>query len=266
MAGNINLLRTFSASTEKVSSNFEKLSSGKRINRAKDDAAGLQIAAQLQTDTVTLTKGAQNIDYSQASLEIAGGALSQIADIAGRLGELATQAANGALSDAQRESLNGEYQQLTQEVGRIASTTQFNGKSLLDGSQLNTQVGTDGSSKSTITVEGVDLSSLASAISGQDISTAEGAQNAISLVNSFATSVGDSQGTLGAGSSRLSTAQSNNVVAAENSTAARSRIEDVDYAAELADKTANQIRQQVGAALNAQAGGLQRDTVLKLLQ
>jgi len=246
-------LRNLNDALSKQESSFNKLSSGKRITKAADDAAGLAVAKQLQAEAATLSVGSRNAGYSQSALDIAGGALNQISDISQRLGELAVQAGNGALSDAQRSSLNAEYQQLTQEVSRISETTQFNGKNLLKGDSLDTQVGNNGDASSIISTSGVDAQALAAGISSQDISTQGGAQAAITAVNSFVSSVASTQGNVGSSYSRLDSAIANNDVSAENRIAAASRIEDVDVAAEFAKKIGNDIRAQVGVAVNAQA-------------
>ena len=246
-------LRNLNDALGKQQSSFNKLSSGKRITKAADDAAGLAVATQLQAEAATLSVGSRNATYSQSALDIAGGALTQISDISQRLGELATQAGNGALSDAQRSSLNAEYQQLTQEVSRIAGSTQFNGKNLLQGDTLDAQVGNSGDANSVISVSGIDAQALSSGVSAQDISTQSGAQAAITAVNSFVSSLASAQGNIGSSYSRLDSAIANNEVSAENRIAAASRIEDVDYAAEFAKKVGNDIRSQVGVAVNAQA-------------
>ena len=258
-------LRHLGNSLNQQKSSFEKLSSGKRINRAADDAAGLAVATQLKADASTLAVGSRNASYSQSALDIAGGALQEISNIAGRLGELATEAANGALSDDQRATLNAEYQQLSQEITRISESTQFNGRSLLQGDTLTSQVGTDSSADSSITVEGVNVNSTSSQVITQNISTQAGAQAALSAVNDFVSNVAQTQGQLGSAYSRLDSAIANNEVSRENRIAAASRIEDVDYAAEFAKKVAGEIRAQAGVAISASANQTAA-TVLNLLK
>lgn len=268
MVGLISTLSTLknlnSALNEKQKS-LSKLSSGKRINSAADDPAGLAVAAALTSEATTISVGTRNAQYSQSALDIAGGALNQIANISSRLGELASQAANGALSDTQRSSLNDEYQALTQEISRIASTTEFNGVSLLQGDALSSQVGTDSSADSTITVDGVDVDSIAQPVVSQDISSQGGAQSALTAVNNFVANLAASQGQLGSTYSRLDSAIANNQVSAENRIAAASRIEDVDVAAEFAKKVASDIRSQAGVAVSASANQT-ASVVLNLLR
>lgn len=258
-------IRNLSKALNEQKSSFEKLSSGKRITRASDDAAGLAVAAALNAEASTLAVGSRNASYSQSAIDIAGSALTQISDIAGRLGELATQAASGTLSDSQRSTLNQEYQALTQEVSRIAETTQFNGTSLLKGDQISAQVGTDSSADSQIASPGVDINGIAAAVVGGSISTANAAQSAITAVNSFVSDLASAQGKLGATYSRLDSAINNNDVGRENRIAAASRIEDVDYAAEFAKKVATDIKAKSSVAVSAQANQ-SAATVLNLLK
>lgn len=244
---------------------FDKLSSGKRITKASVDPAGLAIATALASEAATLDVGTRNARYSQSALDIAGGALNEISNISSRLGELATQAANGALSDTQRTALNEEYQQLSQEITRIAATTEFNGVNLLQGANLTTQVGIDSSADSTITVPGIDVDSVAQTVVTQDISSQAGAQSALTAVNNFVANVSANQGQLGSVYSRLDSAIANNEVSRENKIAAASRIEDVDFAAELAKKVSLDIKAQAGVAISASANQ-SASVVLNLLK
>ncbi len=240
---------------------FNKLSSGKRITKASDDAAGLAIAAQLNSDVATYSAASRNASDAQSAIQIADSALSQISDIGGRLAEISTQAANGTLSDTQRQALNQEYQALSQEITRITETTEFNGNKLLSGESISIQVGTDSGSNSQITIGGVS-----GVTAGGDISTQATAKAAIESINSFISNVAAERGKLGASSQRVQVAQNNIEVARENSASAASRIEDLDYASEVAKKTAKEIQTQAGPALLAQAGRLKKENVLKLLQ
>ena len=149
--------------TEALEKNFERLSSGKRVNRASDDPAGLAVALSILAEADTGVVAARNISDGVSALSIADGALQSSSDILTRLGELSTQAANGTLSAEQRSALNNEYQALKSELDRIASTTEFNDQALLSGSStINLQAGTDGSENSQLGVNlpGVSASSL----------------------------------------------------------------------------------------------------------
>ena len=257
--GNNNRLRLINQNTEKLNSSFEKLSSGLRINRAKDDAAGLAVAQQLLADGAQRSVGSRNARDGVSLAEIADGSLSQLSDINARLGELATQAANGTLSDEQRGALNSEFQQLTQEADRIVSTTSFNGRNVFDSS---TTIATGDGSQ--ITLTSPDVSAALTPLLSANISSASGAQAALEATKSFSDSVASKRGELGAGVSRLETAIRNNDVASENIAAASSRIRDLDVASETARNTGLRILQEASTALGAQANLAARN-VLRLL-
>lgn len=250
--------------SKKLSKAFEKLSSGKRINSASDDAAGLAIASSLESSIKSLAQASRNISDSVSRLEIADGALSQVSDITGRLSELAAQSANGTLSDEQRGAIQTEYSQLTEEIGRIAQTTEFNGQAIFDGSTFTSQVGLDSGGNSRIAAEGVNLSQLAQGLTTQNLSSQGGAQAALDQIKSFADSVSNARSSLGASSTRLQRARDINDVTRENAAAAESRIRDVDVAEETARLTSLRIRQDIDTAVNAQ-GKLSRASVLSLL-
>ena len=238
-----------SDASSKLSENFKKLSSGKRINSAKDDAAGIAIVATLEANARIATQAVRNIADGFSATQIADSALSSVGGLVERNAELATQASNGTLSPAQRDALNKEYQSNREEINRIAETTEFNGVKLLKGNnEISIQVGASGDESSRISVKGIDVSGAPA-----DISTVESARAALDSSQQQISSVASLRGEIGATESRLKVASDNNVVSAENSEAAASRIRDVDYAAEVAQLTANQIRQQVDTALKAQA-------------
>lgn len=245
--------RGISNSQSKLNDVFAKLASGTRIRKASDDAAGLAIAAQLEAVATTLSQGSRNAADSQSALDIADSAMGQIGDISGRLQELATQSASGTLSDDQRQTLQAEYSQLTQEIQRIASTTEFNGRQLLNGEGVSTQVGTDSSANSQISYSGVDVSALVSSVASGNISTQAGAQQALDQVSSFISGVASKRGDVGAASSRLEVADNNNQVQRENALAAESRIRDADIADLTAQKVAAQIQLRSATAISAQA-------------
>jgi flagellin len=242
----------------------EKLSSGKRINRASDDPAGLAIADALAAAVDVLGQASRNVADVSSAVEIADGGLEQISNISSRLKELATQSSNGTLSDTQRSALQSEFSALTQEAQRISATTQFNGQNLLSGSDITAQVGADGSSGSQIAVETPNASSLISSVASQNISTQSGAQTALAAIDTFITAVSSSRGELGGSASRLEFANNSIAVEKENAAAAESRIRDADIAETVADRVRNNILVQSNVAVNAQAN-LSAQSVLKLL-
>jgi flagellin len=245
--------RGINKAQSKLNDIFSKLASGSRIRKASDDAAGLAIVAQLDAVATKLSQGSRNTQDTRSALEIADGVLGQISDISGRLQELAAQSSNGTLSDTQRQALQQEYSQLTQEVQRIAETTKFNGKQILNGEGISTQVGTGSDSNSQVNYQGVDVSSLVSSVAAGDISTQAGAQQALDQVQAFTSSISSTRGDIDAIASRLETADQNNRVARENVLAAASRIRDADIADLAAQKVAEQIKLQSATALSAQA-------------
>jgi flagellin len=253
--------------TRRLNTAFERLSSGMRINRAMDDAAGLAIAESLKADSRLASVAIRNANDGVSIIAIADGAISQITNVLSRLAELAEQSANGVYDNSQRTALQLEFTALTSEVERIAMTTEFNGlKMLSGGGQVTFQVGFDGSSMSQITYSGVQATlaalGLATAGTSDQIYSITGSNNlasqsaarlAIDAINLAITSVTRNRGTLGAAESRLDTTIRNLMVARENFTAAESRIRDVDVAEEAAVLTRLNILQQAGVAILAQA-------------
>ena len=146
------LIGSLNKNTKQLEGLFEKISSGKRINRASDDAAGLAIVDALESDVKTLDQASRNASDGISQIAIADGATSSISDINTRLQELASQASNGTLSGTQRGSLNSEFQQLTQERDRIISSTEFNGVKVFNGSSTNIQVGNGSDSNSQVSI------------------------------------------------------------------------------------------------------------------
>ncbi|MCB0334935.1 MAG: flagellin FliC [Bdellovibrionales bacterium] len=259
--------RNLDKSTGRLNTAFERLSSGLRINRARDDAAGLAIAEALKADAAVATVAIRNANDGISIISIADQAIGQVANVLSRLAELAEQSANGVYSTTQRSALANEFQALTSEIERIAFTTEFNGLKLLSGGgTVVFQVGFDGTSTSQVSYTGVGatLADLGLASAGTsavlysiNASSALDAQsasrNALDAVRSAITSVTRNRGTLGAAESRLEVTISNLTVAKENFKAAESRIRDVDVASEAAELTRLNILQQAGAAVLAQA-------------
>lgn len=258
------IISNLNRASNAISRSFEKLSSGKRINRASDDAAGLAIVAALDAAVKTTTQASRNIDYGSSALQIADSALGQLSNIASRQAELATQAANGTLNDTQRQQLDEEYQALTQESQRITSTTQFNGISLFNSGQISIQAGTDGSSSSQLSVNFQDVQGVVDNRSSTSIGSQANAQAALDSTNSYISQLAQSRGEIGAVDSRLSSASENLDSQKVEYSRSKSRIEDVDVAEEVANKTAGSIRQQASVAILAQAN-VSKESVLRLL-
>ncbi|NLF25704.1 MAG: flagellin FliC [Deltaproteobacteria bacterium] len=259
--------RNLDSSTSRLQTSYERLSSGLRINHARDDAAGLAIAENLKSDSKVATVAIRNASDGISIISIADQAIGQITNVLSRLAELAEQSANGVFSNVQRSALQNEFNALTSEIERIAITTEFNGLRLLSGGgEVVFQVGFDGSSTSRVSYTGVaaTLSSLGLSASGtSEVSysilgaTTDDSQSAsryaLDAIKRAISSVTANRGTLGAAESRLEVTISNLQVARENFLAAESRIRDVDVASEAAELTRLNILQQAGAAVLAQA-------------
>lgn len=250
---------------------YEKLSSGQRINRASDDAAGMAIASSLKNNQRIATVAMRNAQDGISSVTVADGALASINQILGRLAELSTQASNGSYSITQRSALQAEFSVLGSEIERIAATTEFNGIKLLSGTQqIYFQVGFDGSSTSQIMLDqmgGATLQNLGLAASGSSAltfsligSTATEGQSAAMLalaaVNSAIVSLNSIRGNLGTVEARLSSAIGSLQTSRENIQSAEARITDADVAVESAELTRINILQQAGSAVLAQANQL----------
>lgn len=271
--------RNVNASTERLRTAYERLSSGQRINRAKDDAAGLAIAESLKADARVATVAMRNASDGISIIAITDGAIAQITNILSRLAELAEQSANGVFSNGQRSALQLEFTALMSEMERIALTTEFNGLQMLSGGgQVTFQVGFDGGSMSRITYSGVEATLAAMGLAAQgssvhlysitgdtNIDSQSAARLALDAINIAIVSVTRNRGTLGAAESRLETTIQNLTVARENFQAAESRIRDVDVAYEAAELTRLSILQQAGTAILAQANQ-QPQLALQLLQ
>lgn len=259
--------RFLNLTSENLSNTYSRLSSGKRINRASDDAAGLAIADALRNNQRVANVAVRNAQDGISTVSIADGALDQVSGFLQRLSELAQQAASGSYTTEQRQAMQGEFTALGSEIERIATTTVFNGVALLSGgNQIVLQVGFDSKSTSqlvinqpTATLAGLGLASggasfFSYSLTGTSVEEGQSsARNAINGINGALQSMNTLRGSLGSAESRLLSAISNLQVARENLLAAESRIRDVDVATEAAELTRLNILQQTGAAVLAQA-------------
>ena len=259
--------RRLSIASQNLGETFQRLSSGQRINKASDDAAGLAIADALRANQRVASVAIRNANDGISTIAIADSALGEIGNVLSRLAELSEQSANGVFSTVQRSALQNEFTALSSEIERIAVTTEFNGVKLLSGnSQLVLQVGFNSSSTSQISYTGVqgtlnalglaanNQSALAFSLNGITISEGQSSsRNALDAVNSAISSLASTRGVLGAAEARLRVSINNLSVARENFASAESRIRDVDVASEAAELTRLNILQQAGAAVLAQA-------------
>ncbi len=259
--------RSLSSSSLKLSSTYQRLSSGSRINKACDDAAGLAIADSLKAQQCVATVAIRNANDGISTIAIADAALGEIGNILSRLAELSEQSANGIYTTMQRSAIGAEFIALGSEIERIACTTQFNGVCLLSGnSTMTLQVGFNSGSTSQISYTGVSGTLANLGLAGANSSalqyslnaaTSDEAQSASRLaldaVNNAIQSLATTRGTLGAAESRLNVAIKNLEVAKENFASAESQIRDADIASEAAELTRLGILQQAGTAVLAQA-------------
>jgi flagellin len=249
----MNTNRQLGISTDTLAKSTEKLSSGYRINRAGDDAAGLAISEKMRSQIRGLNQASTNAQDGISLIQVAEGALNETHDILQRMNELATQAANDTNTAVDRSAIKLEIDQLTSEINRIQSTTQFNTMNLLDGtfSGKNLQVGSLCGQKIEITISNMNATSLG--VSGLTVDSFANAGNAMSHVQSAIDRVSTQRANLGALQNRLEHTIKNLDTAAENTQAAESRIRDVDMAEEMVTYSNTNILAQAGQSMLAQA-------------
>lgn len=246
---------------------LQRLSSGLRINSAKDDAAGLAISTRFDTQIRGLTVAQRNANDGISLAQTAEGGLNETVNNLQRVRELAVQAANGSLTDDDRALLQAEVSQRLEEIGRISEETQFNGQNVLDGSlgsAVSFQVGSE--SGQTITVNlSEDMSDTGLGVDGVDISTASGASAALDTLSDALDTVNEFRSDLGAVQNRFESTINNLSTNIESASAANSRIIDADFAAETAKLAKANVLQQAGISVLAQANA-RPNQVLSLLQ
>ena len=264
----INAQRNLNKATNALSSSYTKLASGNRINSAKDDAAGLQIANRMTSQINGLTQGNRNANDGISLCQTAEGALDEVSNMLQRMRTLAVQSANGTNSSTERDALNNEAEQLKKEIARIGTDTSFGGTLRLFADTTNTnslasmslgvdfQVGSH--ANQVINVGFKSMSGLLGNVtpgtmSGVNLTSASQSQAAITNLDAMIASVDSYRATLGATQNRLESTISNQENVIENVSDARSRIKDVDYASETAKMAQQQILQQASTAMLSQA-------------
>lgn len=258
----LNAQRNLTTSSSSLNTSIQRLSSGLRVNNSKDDAAGLSIATRMDAQVRGFNVAMRNANDAISFAQTAEGGLSQSTNALQRMRELAVQSANGTNGTGDRANLDAEYQQLSAELIRISDGTKFNGLAVFGSTATTFQVGAGTSSGDTISVSAVSSVTIATTSS---ITTASAATAAITAIDSALDSVNTNRATLGAVQNRFESVINNLRVAAENQTAAKSRIMDADFASETANLTRGQILQQAGTAMLAQANSLPNN-VLSLLR
>ena len=248
-----NTNRQLGITTGAQAKSTEKLSSGYRINRAGDDAAGLAISEKMRAQVRGLDKASTNAQNAISAIQTAEGALNETHSILQRMNELATQAANDTNTSTDRNQIQLEMDQLVSEIDRIQSTTQFNTQNLLDGSftSKNLQVGALSGQSITLNISNMNASSLG--VSGVSVSSFSSAGTAMSNIQKAIDSVSTQRATLGAVQNRLEHTIANLDTTSENTSAAESRIRDTDMAKEMVSYSKNNILAQAGQSMLAQA-------------
>ena len=269
----LNSQRVLMNSQSSMATSLERLSSGLRINRAKDDAAGLAISQRFTSQIRGLEQANRNANDGISLLQTAEGALDEVANMLQRMRELTVQSMNGTVSNSDKNSLSDEYNELKAEIDRIFDSTEFNGTNLLaTNASLTMQVGfkAGGSYQIKISTEALQTKTLASGglnsvLGNLSIGSGGQAGSLVALLDTAINNISAKRADFGAKQNRLEATVRNNANVIENQSAARSRVMDADFAAETANLTRSQILQQAGTAMLAQANQLPQN-VLSLLR
>ncbi len=268
---NISAIRASNASiaaNKTLGTAMERLSTGKRINSAKDDAAGLAIATSMTSQVRGMSQGIRNANDGISLAQTADGALDEVANMLQRVRELAIQSASGTYQDTDRDAMQQEVSALTDQIGDILTTTTFNGNTLFSTTSgtdvtFDIQTGSNSGEKVTLTSVAIDGTNLdATAL---DVSTSAAASDTLDHVDAALKSVNANRASLGAGQNRLESAINNLTSNVTNLSDARSRIEDADYSVETTSLAKAQILSQASTAMIAQANQAQQN-VLSLLR
>lgn len=264
-----NLTRT----NTRLSGNFGRLSSGLRINKAADDAAGLAVSENLRTQVRGLNQATRNTNDGISIIQTAEGALNQVQNNLSRLRELAVQSASGTLGDSDRAFINTEGVALLNEIDRLANVTDFNGRVLLNGAAaagtgtvtVDVQVGIDNSTNDRVTITVSSARTVALAINSVTLASSTSAQGSLASIDAAISRVSSIRSQLGATQNSLNSALGNLQTSVENLSSAESQIRDVDFASETASLSRNQILQQAGVSVLSQANSGSQ-SVLSLLR
>ncbi|MGD9849846.1 MAG: flagellin [Nitrospirales bacterium] len=264
----INAQRNLGVSTSQLEGSVARLSSGLRITRAADDAAGLGISETLRAQIRSINQAVRNANDGISLLQIADGGAEGIGNLLARMRELAEQSASGILGSNERSFLDQEFVALRSEIDRISAVTEFNNVKLLSGTSndsLSIQIGFRSSSNDTLTLSLNDLDTTRLTLDSVNVSTSANAVSALSNIDNAISAVASARANIGSLQNRLDAAVQNLQVAGENVTAAESRIRDADIAFETAKFVRNQILVSAGTSILAQANTLPQQA-LSLLQ
>lgn len=264
----INAQRQLSNTTAAQGQSLERLSSGSRINKSADDAAGLAISENLKAQIRGLRQAKRNASDGISLVQVTEGGLNEVSNILVRLRELSIQAASDTIGDKERKFTDREFQSLKQEIQRISDTTSFNGIPLLQGREqpIDIQIGTQNSTNDRLSYDTkfANASAAALGIVAESVTTKEGAQNSLGVLDDSIVKVNEIRSTLGAMQNRLQSTINNLGIYDENLSTANSRIRDVDVATETSELVKQNILQQAGVSVLSQANSSQQ-LALKLL-
>lgn len=252
--------RQAGAAANRIGKGLQQLASGLRINQAADDAAGLAIAEKFRASVRQLNQEVNNLQTGMNMAQTAEGGLSVQGEIAGRVRELAVQAANGTLTDDQRAAINAEAQQLLEEFDDIGQNTEFNGQATLDGTAGTVTLDAEGD----VELEFNESTTASRGLDNVDLSTQAGAEAALAAVDAAAGQINQDRAALGAQQNRVTAAIATREVQAQNEAAAESVIRDLDVARAVVEQTRNQILLQGGISAILQ-GNIQSQTAARLL-
>ncbi len=262
-------LKHLGRNTRALSRSFERISSGLRISRAADDAAGLGVAENLRAAHTSARVAARNVNDGVSIIAVAEGASNEVANILVRMRELAVQSASETLGTDQRLYIQQEFVELSGEVDRIAAVTEFNGQNLTDGTlaSIDVQVGINNTASDVITITLGDLTATTLGVdtAAMTMSTVVGAQAALTVLDTALDSVSSYRASFGSVENRLNSALSSLETFEETTIAAEARIRDADFGYESAQLAQNQILQQAGVSVLSQVKGLNQGA-LSLLQ
>ena len=248
---------------------LETLSTALRINRASDDAAGLSISQQLETQSRGFNMADQNVTSAMSALNIADSTGGQISDMVQRQRELALQASNDTLTNQQRQGLDTEYQSLTQEIDRISGSSQFNTQNVANGQGLasgNAQIQTGANAGDQIQLPATNMGATALGITGTSIATGAGAQTALSKLDNALDTLNTQRSTIGSMTNRFESVRNNLSVSDINTQAAQSVLQDQDMAAGLADLTKTKLLLESGTQAFARYNEISSNHLFGLMQ
>ena len=259
--------RNLNANQSSLASSMQRLSSGMRVNTSKDDAAGMAIASRMETQVRGMNVAARNASDAVSLVQTAEGAIGKVSDMLQRMRELSVQAANATNNDGDRGNLDAEFQQLALEVTRTINNTRFNGKAILgaDAGTSSYQVGANSADQVDVVTTQLNAATQITSVTGGGISTVGGATTAMANIDAALTVVNTQRAVYGAVQNRFEAMIQVLQVNSENTSAAKGRIMDADFAQETANLSRSQILQQAASAMVAQANSLPQQ-VLQLLR